>query len=521
MYNILICDDEQIMIDSLQFIIRKNFEGQVRLFSALSGSDAIQICSSERIDIVFMDIHMPGMNGLEAISCILRLKPDAVIIVLSAFDSFQYAQEAMNLGAYKYITKPVNRNVVIQTVRNVMNLVDGRSSSDDEELLKKLDIVSPMVESDFIYSCIFNSDKNEDLSSYLNYFNLEVTDYFFICVEVPRSGWKNQYELCSKIRSIVSQKSKCLVGSVMANRIAVFVSVEISEHEDLMSRFHEIAREIYAALAMAVGQGVRAGISRLSSELKNVSACYNDALSALNSTSPNGEALFSDDLPESSGGNAAIGKMCERLLNRLKIGDNAGVQFLAGLCISEMSSADADLDKVKGAVFELLISAKNIVKSVNLHYENHAFSSLFSSLSGASDISSLRDILQNRLAECASAVFSSREHKENPVVKKVCTYIFENMSRTISLDDAAAVAGTSPFYLSKLFKEETGETFINYLTDKRLEKAKQLLIETDLSVKEITGQTGYNDQNYFSRLFKNKFGVSPTDFRNANGGGNS
>ena len=142
MYNILTCDDEQIMIDSLQFIIKKNFEGQVNLFSALSGSDAVSIVSREKIDIIFMDINMPGMSGLDAISCIKSLKPSAVIIVLSAFDKFQYAQEAMNIGAYKYITKPVNRSIVIQTVRNAMNLVDERNgtTSGNLELQKKLDI---------------------------------------------------------------------------------------------------------------------------------------------------------------------------------------------------------------------------------------------------------------------------------------------------------------------------------------------------------------------------------------------
>ena len=99
MYNILTCDDEQIVIDSLQFIIKKNFEGQINLFSALSGSDALAIASREKIDIIFMDINMPGMSGLETINCIMNLKPDTVIVVLSAFDKFQYAQEAMNLGA--------------------------------------------------------------------------------------------------------------------------------------------------------------------------------------------------------------------------------------------------------------------------------------------------------------------------------------------------------------------------------------------------------------------------------------
>ena len=99
MYNILLTDDEQIVIDSLSFIINKNFEGQVNLYTANSGTKALEIATNEDIDIIFMDINMPGLSGLDTVSCINKLKPDIVIVILSAFDRFQYAQEAMNLGA--------------------------------------------------------------------------------------------------------------------------------------------------------------------------------------------------------------------------------------------------------------------------------------------------------------------------------------------------------------------------------------------------------------------------------------
>ena len=78
---------------------------------------------------------------------------------------------------------------------------------------------------------------------------------------------------------------------------------------------------------------------------------------------------------------------------------------------------------------------------------------------------------------------------------------------------AADFAGVSSFYLSKLFKEEKGETFINFVSDKRLEKSCELLANTELSIKEITAQVGYNDQNYYSRIFKSKYGFSPKEYR--------
>ena len=516
MYNILTCDDEQIMIDSLQFIIKKNFEGQVNLFSALSGSDAVSIVSREKIDIIFMDINMPGMSGLDAISCIKSLKPSAVIIVLSAFDKFQYAQEAMNIGAYKYITKPVNRSIVIQTVRNAMNLVDERNgtTSGNLELQKKLDIVYPMIESDFIYSCIFSKAKNEDFQSYLDYFNMKVDDFFFACIEVLDSE-KNIYEACSKVRKIVSQKFKCLAGLFMTNRIAVFVSMENSA-ESLQDDFHSAVKEIFTLLTLEIGQKLRVGISNVCGELEEVSECCKDAIQALNRTSPDGELLFADELLSFSSGDEKIQELHERILNRLKLGDAAGVQFLAELYVGELYEQNFPLDKTKGNVFEVLIEAKKIAKSADSSWKNAAFENIFSDLSKIDSKTELLIFFKNRLSECAAFICNSKEEKENPLIKKVFVYIQEHIAENFSLDDAASFAGVSSFYLSKLFKEETGETFINYVTDRRLEKGRIMLCETELSIKEISAEIGYNDQNYFSRIFKNKFGISPTDFRNTN-----
>ncbi|MBR1722112.1 MAG: response regulator, partial [Treponema sp.] len=141
MYNILLTDDEQIMIDSLTFIINKNFMNQAEIFTATSGTEALEIVAKNNIDIIFMDINMPGLNGLETVRYIKHSRPDSVVIILSAFDEFQYAQEAVNLGAFKYLTKPVNRNVVIDTIRSAMDSVEKKRGhrSDVVELHKKLD----------------------------------------------------------------------------------------------------------------------------------------------------------------------------------------------------------------------------------------------------------------------------------------------------------------------------------------------------------------------------------------------
>ena len=109
MYRILLADDEGIVRDSLKMIIEKNFPGQCEIEMARTGRDVIELAEIFRPDIVFMDIQMPGINGIEAIREIKKVNQTAEFIVLSAYDKFDYAKEAVNLGVLEYMTKPFEK----------------------------------------------------------------------------------------------------------------------------------------------------------------------------------------------------------------------------------------------------------------------------------------------------------------------------------------------------------------------------------------------------------------------------
>ena len=516
MYNILLTDDEQIMIDSVKFIIEKNFPGQVVLYSSLSGSEALSITAQNQIDIIFMDINMPGLNGLEALKCITQSNPDTLIIILSAFDRFQYAQEAVNLGAYKYLTKPVNRNTLIETIRGAMTLIDKRRGrlSNEVELHKKLDLASPMVESDFIYSAVFSGAK--DVSDYFSYFNMSDTFWCFCCLEIPRIETKNQYELYIKIRDILKSKSRCLVGSFMLNRIAVFFSFSYdSGIEQAGSQMKVKLAELYKLLSINICSGIRAGVSRLEKDQQKTTSAYNDALDSLNHTPPGGGIVFFDDSRgESRTEKSNTGDIAEKIFGRIRAGDTNGTSVLVGtFCTALSQRYGGELDKIKNALFELLVNVRNITTEIDNTYHNEAFNNAFSVLSSENDLSQLEQFVRNRCTECASDIMRISSNQDNPIIVKACAFMSAHMMEEISLERTAQEVNVSPFYLSKLFKEEKNENFITYLTDIRMEKACVLLKEPRISVKEVSASIGYNDQNYFSRLFRNKFGMTPTEFR--------
>ena len=518
MFNILVTDDEQIVIDSLSFIINKNFPDEMKVFTALSGTEAIEIVMKENIDIMFMDINMPGLSGLETVSVITKLKPNIVFVILSAFDRFQYAQEAINLGAYKYITKPVNRNVVIETIRGAMQLVQEKQGklSADMELHKKLDLVSPMIENDFIYACIYNNEKSIDLSSYLDYFNLADNPWVFCCFEFPNINSDNQYSTYLKIHELLNTEHRCLVSSFIMNRIVVFFPI-FSENPEY-SEIQEQIKKFYTSLSYNISAGIRAGVSTICSDKSRLQASYSEALSALNKTTADGGIVFSDGISisgdqENLVKKSGVGEFKNQIINKLSSGDSNGVKSFLELFTSELISQNLAVDKIKNSFFELIVTANNATRELNKNFSSDTFDNAFATLSAENDTKLIKEFAQKFLMECTQAVSSIKKAEENPIIKKVCAYVDENLSCDISLETAADFAGVSSFYLSKLFKEEKGETFINYISDKRLEKSRQLLESTELSIKEITAEVGYNDQNYFSRIFKSKYGLSPKEYR--------
>ncbi len=519
MFNILVTDDEQIVIDSLSFIINKNFADEAKVFTALSGTEAIEIVMKENIDIMFMDINMPGLSGLETVSVITKLKPHIVFVILSAFDRFQYAQEAINLGAYKYITKPVNRNVVIETIRGAMQFVEEKQGklSADMELHKKLDMVSPMIENDFIYACIYNNDKSADLSSYLDYFNISENPWVFCCFEVPNINSDNQYSTYLKIHDLLNEEHRCLVSSFIMNRIAVFFPI-FSENP-AYTEIQEQIKKLYTTLSYNISAGIRAGVSSIFTDKSQLQTSYAQALSALNKTTSNGGIIFSDGMSYSSGQenpekkSNSIGEFKNQIITKLTSGDSNGVKSFLELYTSELISQKPASDKIKNQFFDLIVTANNATRELNKNFTSDTFDNAFATLSTENDIKLIKEFAQKFLMECTQAVTNVKKAEENPIIKKVCSYVDENLSCDISLETAADFAGVSSFYLSKLFKEEKGETFINFISDKRLEKSRQLLEQTELSIKEITAEVGYNDQNYFSRIFKNKYGLSPKEYR--------
>ncbi|MGN0301181.1 MAG: response regulator, partial [Lachnospiraceae bacterium] len=212
MYRIMLTDDEGIVLNSLTFLVEKNFEGQFEIETAKSGRAAIETAEHFRPDVIFMDIQMPGINGIDAMREIREFLPGVIFIVLTAYDKFDYAKEAINLGVMEYINKPFNQQAIVDVINQAVKELDLRREKRRNELRTKerLETVVPIIENGFVFSLILHEHFEEDISNYKNLLGIEA-EYGFMMVIVFGDSQQDNYmtnNIGSSIRAQTTYYSK-------------------------------------------------------------------------------------------------------------------------------------------------------------------------------------------------------------------------------------------------------------------------------------------------------------------------
>ena len=169
-------------------------------------------------------------------------------------------------------------------------------------------------------------------------------------------------------------------------------------------------------------------------------------------------------------------------------------------------------------VLEFALWAEHLAyEKGGMTYEFTSRNDYLTAIMNMAEYESMRSWFVDKVEIATQNILSKREECSNNIVDNAREYIKANYSKALNLDEVSYYVNVSPYYFSKIFKEGTGENFIEYLTNIRIEKAKELLSNTDYSMKEICVMVGYSDPNYFSRSFKKNVGVTPTEYKEGKG----
>jgi two-component system response regulator YesN len=530
MYKIMLADDEQIVLDSLKFIIRNQYGDECQVATARSGREAITQAESFHPDVAVMDINMPGINGIEAIKTIREISPATQFILLTAFDKFDYAKQAINLGVLEYLMKPVNKKRMIETLDMAIQLVTSTREKRMSELAlkEKLENVRSILETGFFLTILIGSDQQAETGRYLELLDVSGPQGLIMTLEfgdrtadgVMQNSIGSHVRLnrdFQTLRTLIHAVTPCLVGPLLLNRIVIFLPVEAELITSQYSQAPALASQILKKVKSEIDTEMRMGISNSIESMGQLHDAYQQSIMALQQT-PNEEiCLYGNLIPAMNTDNPQRFEWLENsFLGAIRNGDtDLAVQYFRQLFKMFEQTGIAEISQVQAKVIEWLVLAGREASSRGqaLNSGSQTATIDFSTLMAARDMPALRTYAVERLWELTTQMSGVRDRPVSDIIAQALTIIDKHYAGDISLESIADMIALSPPYFSRLFSNQVGKTFIDYLTDLRMSKACHLLQTTSLSIKEICAQVGYADPNYFSRIFKKIIGQTPTEYR--------
>lgn len=513
----MLVDDEPLEREGLGLILQKNRSNFEIVAEAENGEEAVEQALKYEPDLIFMDIKMPVFDGIVAIKKILAVLPHVTCIMVSAFDTFDYAQEAMKYGIKEYLLKPNKISNVLEAYDRMVSEIENEKQQAIEkvETDDRLERASSVVEREFIVTLMMDhihefSEKDWDQWLYVEERKGFVAIFSFdsTILKPERDEKSTWYRLLKQ--SLHEHDYHCLVGPLISFQVPVFILFDDHQEVTLEMR-QEFARSIIHSVQNKLDQSrLFVGIGAVIRNVNDFSQSYQEASYALEFVQHDQNAsymVYSSKLKRKQ--QALIPFEVEKaLIESIKHGDiqetlnhfNSYYQLI-------QKASDYKVKVIKKALEDFVIVLTRSIKELGLMED---FQIRFTHLETSMQI---KEVTKTHLSYIVEQIAKWRTDGVQGLLIQAKDYIDHHFDKQISLEKVAEEIGISSYYLSKLFKERFEITFIDYLTNTRLEKAKVLLLDSTISLKEIALTIGYKDPNYFSRVFKKETGFSPRAYR--------
>ncbi|MDO3408937.1 response regulator [Saccharibacillus sp. CPCC 101409] len=520
--KLVLVDDEKGIVEGLKKMIGRYLPDCRIVGTAYNGEDGFKLVQKKRPDIVITDIRMPQSDGLDMIKRLKEAGSQAKFILLSGYADFEYARTGIQLGVKFYINKPVEEEELRDSVNQVArDILTERSKLREIDDLKE-EALSRMQEN--LLSDILDNglDDEAHLAEVLQSANIQTEGIRFVCAliefgEIPGSskdfGFKpaldeisealKRYGAVYRIRRSMSQ-------------IAVVIAHEgTAGYADIVLAIRGLKKTLNAQ----AGRPVTIGIGTFREGAAGIGQSFEEARYALSHKVVRGEGTVIP-YPETAHAAEEIYSVPQEPIGRLEAGlDNLN----EAECVSAVREIFRNMQKQSGmSPRELQLQCLNILllsvrkMSFQQLQQNDILGRRILSLEGISSFSTLESLETWMIEVIGSILAFKTKHRiprKKDIIAEVKEYVLLHYGEAITLADLASRFFISPYYLSQLFKQKTGETYINFLGRVRVERAKELLEKTDLKVYEICAEVGYSDTQHFARLFEKLTGLKPSEYR--------
>lgn len=531
--RIMVVDDEVLVRVGIKTIVPWEKYGHEIVGEAENGLEAIDIFNRCRPDIVLVDIRMPVMDGLEFISRVNRHGSHCKFIILTCLNEYEYVREAMKLGVRDYIIKTTMRSQeLVDLVLQMQHELEEENK--DLQKLKFSDSdekssISNIVKEIYSLQRLVPEEIESRLGDFANAIIPQNTYVLNVCI-LNLMDVKKRYEgqygsvygkgiqnICTKLLEQYG------LGTIFQHKDRDFFIIVSFQNKGINEELFHLCDRIIETIKRVIGIRVRIGVSSAMQNIGNLQNLFQEAHCAQEQQFFNSgtAALFYNGTTEINGNArdvffSEIRLLCDEIF---KVVMNSNLPAL----LSKLEAIKkcfmlkyqlTNSNEVKKIYTDILCWVITGLKKENIETSEDMdeFSGIFDKLQACEDLDNL-DICFKSYIKNLIDIFSDFDGRRMKcLIEKAKNHIELNLERTLNLEDVSGYFNLSPGYFSKLLKKDTGMTFVEYIIQKRIDKAK-ILLRTNEKMWVIASNAGYPDLSSFSRAFKKVTGISPSQYR--------
>ena len=502
MYDCLLVDDEAPARKMLELMIDWKEIGFNKPDAASNGQKAYEMCKIKKYDVVFTDIQMPIMDGIEFISKVKEIYPRQKFIIVSCHESFAYAKKAIKLGVSDYIIKD------IMTKEELSTLLIGMSN---RAKLPRDEVVNE-VENNMLQDYFLNGeiDLNE-LHNIIKYSKGKILVGYYIAISKNKNDSYIIKNYKNKLKS-----SYTAYAEIKSNHVFILKAEEnVASKTQLLNQITTIANQIRALGYKHGVQSICIGISQIgkSDEVKPLYDTAKEA-SGMKMFFGINKNIFYDSIEakiELFSQDTVKEKILDFKNNLKNNGDT--YKSLSEIYVSGFSGIMKVnyFRYINDSIMGILL---DYIRRENVEWEVLKGKGLELNSEQVANLETIQD-MKEYFVTAIELVNEVSHVNLNSISERASRFIRKNVHKTISLSLIADELHFNKSYLSRMFKEETGKNIVQYIVDCKIEKAKEYLEDHQYKLSEISDLLSFSNQQYFSIIFKKEMGLSPIEYRKA------
>ncbi|WP_394925374.1 response regulator [uncultured Robinsoniella sp.] len=498
MLKILVVDDEPRVRRGISSLIEE-YEDKYELAGCCeSAAEAIEFFTREVPDVVVTDIKMPHMDGLELINYLKHRYQNLEFVILSGYGDFEYAKKALQYQVYDFLLKPVEEEEFYQVLDAIAKKRTEKRKENEES-----------AEDNHFFNLLKASAREEE-QHYLKVLGFigKEERYRVMIIET-------QYINAAALKSAGGMKR--LLKQELYSDLKIY---NCFDRQSVLIWNRKWDGEEFAGKAEALLNNynckVLTGVSGETNDYLLLKEQYMQALIALkNCIYERFQTIFVYDKDRMDQEIKFPKEIMERMINAMKSLNDEGLCTHIKALMEVYKESNCSILRLKNHMMFLGTNLERLCESYGIDsgYSKNILS-FISNIEEMKTFSELEELLSSNITEISAGIRQIHEYKTKSYrMNNIMKYVDENYTRDISLQEVAEYANLSVGYLSNYFKTEAGMNFIDYITYRRMERAKELLVSTNDKIYRIAEQVGYTNSQYFTTLFKKQIGVTPAEYR--------